>query len=631
MLCGNGWMKTVGDKINEFKKERPVALEGLRAILVICQQPYNYRKTVVRAGGVGFVLSLWEEYDDDDEAVELSCAIFGFLSKTSKDRFNADHGKVGAVVRKMVQVVHQNSNLQAKMEALTTLCNLWKQKSKNRTIMRNTIDQVVVSVGNKFADSCAAVLLDERMSEELAGSVVSLLCELSLGHERNGEGELCLATEFLSEVLANTAQRFAGSRMVVESSFEMLEMIDASRQQKRESKTASGYGEILCDHPALFASLVEDAGSDPSAAVSLVRALRESGALERNVLDSGVFEALIAAMSKFRNSEGVQSESCLLLSEAIQRGSEACIFICAQSGLPVIADALCRYGENEAVAESGCCVLLLALRRCSFDSLSETDTRILITQALVSTMGGGGGETASAGAMDTFIECVQFDADYFKHMSNHPGAIRAVVTSMNKYPRSQNVQKAGCNFLRILSRDPRKQQIKERIGCEGGVAAIMKSLEFHGHSPAVCSVALSAISRLSMTVTNNAQFEQNGGTSALLQYVEPQMGNPEIVSSLFMALNNIIVESPESRSVAAVDEAMIQVLDASMRRFPREEKVQKTACKLLSSCSYRPSNLEVMRLFSQSIVPLLTRAADVFPESCWEASNLVRRHLHNDR
>ena len=50
-----------------------IAFEGLNAILTICQLPYNYKKTIVKAGGVGFVLSLMAEYSGDADIEEEPC------------------------------------------------------------------------------------------------------------------------------------------------------------------------------------------------------------------------------------------------------------------------------------------------------------------------------------------------------------------------------------------------------------------------------------------------------------------------------------------------------------------------------------------------------------------------------
>ena len=89
-------------------------------------------------------------------------------------------------------------------------------------------------------------------------------------------------------------------------------MISANCQYRPAMRAAPAYDEIILERPELFASLMKDIQSNLSAAVSLIRSLRESGAVERGVLDPHAFEVLISTMSKFRNSESVQSGVLLM-------------------------------------------------------------------------------------------------------------------------------------------------------------------------------------------------------------------------------------------------------------------------------------------------------------------------------
>ena len=829
VLSGGGWVKSIDDKLMEFKSERLVVVEGLRTLLCICRQPYNYRIFIVRKGAPEVILTQMEEHDCDKVVMELSCAIFDSISQNPKDKLNANHPKVVPVVRKMVGTILEatiSTTFEAKTLALSTLCNLSKQKSRNdstgKTLLQ-TIGQVIKPVGDAFADGCAEILLqdDDAINEELAGSIASFLWKVSCASQEEEEEEhrgsgpnlatekiasflwkvSCasreeeeeehrgsgpnLATEKLVSALIETVHRFdsrliigaicgafanlslkpgfsakqtesvllavceavhrpssygeerlalcavhatcnllsdparrdaamgsyalacrlvlellgrfsfstellelgcsvvghlsfdtrqnqeaivtgseeefdivlrsfrnlaadrdnippelletvshailawsgcaAGARQIdlsgtlrsvnvlvqVEADpniLEMLEMIIANCLNGPAMRIAPAYEDIIRGQPQLFPTLMQDIQSDPSAATSLIRALRESGALAHGVLDRPTFEVLVPTMSNFSDSEDVQAEVLFLLFEAIQRGVEQWLVVC-RDGLPALTDALCRHGDNRTIAEHGCYVLKFVLRQCDLRQITAVRTKL--AGALISIMGGRDGVRAASVSMDVYIECIRHDA-YYLQSGIQPTTIRTVVGSMNMHLESADLQWSGCNFLRALSID---QHAKEIVGREGGIVAIMTCMMVHGQSKSVCEVALSAIRRLAMSPSNKLLIRQNGGIDVIIENLRSLMSDSEIVSSLFSALNNIVVES-ESRSVAEVGVEVILLLGDSMSRFPDDEQVQKNACFLLKSCSFRPWNLRIMYQQQSTLVPLLTRAGEVFPEQC---------------
>jgi hypothetical protein len=494
------------------------------------------------------VLELMENFPENQELAELGCSVVGQLSCDSR------------------------RNLEA-------------------IVAEGRSEVLIQAFRNMFADR-------DTVSLELKESVLTAILAWSgcdAGVRQLVNGSVLDSVNVLLHVEADP------------SILNILEMITVNCQPNPlQARQTPSYGEILRRQPEMFAILMQDAESDETSAVSLVQALRGSGAVER--VNYEAFEALVSTMSKLRNSEDFQSETCVLLSEAIQRGVEACRIIC-RNGLAVVVDALGRHGDNPDIAEHGCYVIVFILRHC--DPRQLASVRTSLAGALVSIMGGQEGARAASAAMNLFAECVRHDS-YFLETGSHPSTIRKVVSSMNMYLESGDLQRTGCSFLRILCND---DHAKEVIGREGGVTAVMASMMVHGESPAVCSVALASIRRLSMVPANKALIAQNGGIDAILEYVGPQMGNPEIVSCVFTALNNVAAE-PETRSVAEVGDGVILLLNDSMSRFPNDEQVQKNACFLIKSFSYRPSNLHLMHRHSRTLIPLLTRAAEVFPEHC---------------
>jgi hypothetical protein len=177
---------------------------------------------------------------------------------------------------------------------------------------------------------------------------------------------------------------------------------------------------------------------------------------------------------------------------------------------------------------------------------------------------------------------------------------------------SSELQRSGCRLLWILSGYGRGKQM---IGECGGVSAVVNAFLAHSFSTAVQKEALTALKNLATTASNKYFITQAGGETAVQYSLWIHFRDPQVISTALSALNNIAVDS-ETRTVALMKSAILDIVIITIKRFPRDEHVQGNACFYLKSCSYLPANLQMMRQRGRQLVPLLMASAQNFPQQC---------------
>mmetsp|Transcript_27737 Transcript_27737/g.31130 ORF Transcript_27737/g.31130 Transcript_27737/m.31130 type:complete len:112 (+) Transcript_27737:1485-1820(+) len=98
--------------------------------------------------------------------------------------------------------------------------------------------------------------------------------------------------------------------------------------------------------------------------------------------------------------------------------------------------------------------------------------------------------------------------------------------------------------------------------------------------------------------------------------------NPQVISIGLSALNNIAIDSI-SRRVSQMNDQVLMIVIAAMKRFCMDELVQKNACFYLNTCSYLALNVRMICEKNDELFPPLLQAADNFPNLCGERANAL--------
>ena len=223
-----------------------------------------------------------------------------------------------------------------------------------------------------------------------------------------------------------------------------------------------------------------------------------------------------------------------------------------------------------------------------------------------------------AAVFDVLIILSQRDDDINIYLLQE-SRIRMIITAMQFSLGYVELQKKGCNLLSLLS-DFRSG--KEIIGKFEGIGTIINAMLAHSDSVEVQKKGLITIKNLATASTNKPMITELEGENAVIYSMYIHYRSPEVISAGLSALNNIAVDSI-SRSVAEMNAQVLVIVVAAMKRFKKDELVQKNACFYLKTCSYLPSNVRMMIKKSDALLPVLLQAADNFPKLCGERATAL--------
>ena len=223
-----------------------------------------------------------------------------------------------------------------------------------------------------------------------------------------------------------------------------------------------------------------------------------------------------------------------------------------------------------------------------------------------------------AAAMDALWTCCDL-MDYFKHSLINEYFLRMLVQIMSLHLGSAELQRSGCSLLWILSGYGHGRQM---IGEYGGIAAVVNAMLANNQSTVVQKEGLTVLKNLATASVNKQLIASSGGEDAVQYALWIHYREPQVISLAFSALNNIAVDS-ERKTVAVMRENVLNIVISAMRRFPREETVQKNSCFYLKSCTYAHANLALMSQKRVELSQVLQQAAALFPNGCRDRASSV--------
>jgi len=162
----------------------------------------------------------------------------------------------------------------------------------------------------------------------------------------------------------------------------------------------------------------------------------------------------------------------------------------------------------------------------------------------------------------------------------------------------------------------------EMIGRFEGITTVINVMLAHNDSVEVQKKGLIVLKNLATASINKRMIAEMEGETIVTYSMYIRYRNPQVVSIGLSALNNIAVDSI-SRSVAQMNDQVLMIVVAAMKRFCMDELVQKNACFYLKTCSYSTLNVRMMYEKSDELFPLLLHAADNFPNLCGERANAL--------
>jgi hypothetical protein len=373
----------------------------------------------------------------------------------------------------------------------------------------------------------------------------------------------------------------------------------------------------------LFGLLKSTASDVSSRTSSVLAALVELDlmASSRIMEFPNAIEALLTSMSSYKENVQLQVNILSIFESLVNFADSVAVAQLLQSGgISKLCNMISIHPMNGDLVMYTCNVLS-SMFSC-LDGKAISSMSDLIKMSLVDALERHVEKAeVEAAIFDALWSCCQRE-DFFKRLLLEESRIRMVLSAMQLNLGCAELQRSGCSLLWLLSS---YGSGRETIGKCGGVPTIVNALLAHNDSSSVQKEGLIALKNLAIASSNKPMLAEAGGENAVICSLWIHYKDPQVISIGLSAMNNIAVDS-QTRSVAKMNEQTLLIVLTAMAQFPLNADVQKNACFYLKSCSYLPTNLQLMRSKGDHLIALLLRAADDFPEQCRErAASVVNK------
>lgn len=294
--------------------------------------------------------------------------------------------------------------------------------------------------------------------------------------------------------------------------------------------------------------------------------------------------------------------------------------ILESGGLPALTGAMSTHQSNHILCKHACRVLTLIVPYLDPQSLGllsgPLGTFIALLQVHVDNP-----ETEAA-ILDLLWAIGSMD-DYFKSVILTEQNLRVIIQAMSCHLGSDDVQRSGCGMLWLLSGFG---DGKRMIGNAGGIQAILNAMLAHNQSTSIQKEGLTALKNLATEANNKSLLTENDCTRVVMYSLWINYQHPLVISCALSALNNIAIDS-RTKSVAPLPSEILEITLSAMRRFPKDEILQKNACFYLKSCTYLADNRVLMKSRSGDLMAALQQASNTFPQSCQQHAHGIMKKI----
>jgi hypothetical protein len=385
----------------------------------------------------------------------------------------------------------------------------WACRALQRLAARNVANQVAIAA----ADGVVAVV--DAMRRHTAVADVSewgcaALRSLAYGHEGN---QVAIAAVGGIETVASVMQRHADAAGVQQHGLGALRRL-SDHAANAKAVADGGHIRVVVTAMAHFVTEVT-VQAEGCALLASVSAVDECHAA---LTDAKAINSVVTAMRKHAASTDVHSSGCRVMAELCIRLRVADPKSWNRFSVrTVLQDAVTAAGGIDAMVQSmqsfpeavdiqhNCC---LAMR-----ALCDGSAGVYQSHAGPIVVAGGIGAVVAATRRAVSVEVAGFGCDVLRNfglasksyidMIAAAGGFAAVVSAMQRYPASTEVQCKGCRVLVDACKSATVPHAAVAIAAAGGVEVVVSAMQRHAESVEVqehgCEV-LSALSKHSPTI-----------------------------------------------------------------------------------------------------------------------------------
>lgn len=348
VLTGEGWVKTIKSKVNEFENSRLVAVSALLTLLTLSSLPGNYKNIIVKRGGIDCAMKLLGDYHDDNEVCSVACALLLSLCLNEKEGLNATYREIEPMLKQLVSLASSGSC--GSDFALRVLFQFTSHKKK----LPNSTKSIIFLLKNVFREeqnntiSLINIMKGKQVRESTVEAAISLLWRLSVPKEDFDGDDPCLASIDTIESIIATMNMF-DSIVIREAACGILANISI-RTQIPEELTREVFS-------SLQRFLQREESVDEGLAICALHAI--CNILDKPVirtsllLNQQMIETIMRIMGQFSESEELMDFACLIIARASRHDQAMKELFVSMGAFDLVTKAFERFvttlGESPSV------------------------------------------------------------------------------------------------------------------------------------------------------------------------------------------------------------------------------------------------------------------------------------------
>ncbi|KAG7348506.1 Armadillo/beta-catenin-like repeat protein [Nitzschia inconspicua] len=314
VLPGENWVKTINLKMEDCMSDKDIVVSSLLTFLTFSTLPCStYKKSMMKKGGVETVMKILDHCKGDELVPALACSLFISLGLSEKDGLNAKFDKIVILVKRLVALVANNEC--GRDFALRALFHFSFQRRKaaetNKSLSHDV--KLFLSTEENLRSLCE-VITEKNIRETAVESSLSLLWKLSCPKDNEEEDMFPVSPDLVDSII--TAMNTFKSASIREAGCGILANIAMRENFPSERIEAA----LACIHSFLHIPDYEgtvDEGLATCAMHAICNMLEEPSFVKVPMaVQTNVFEATLAIMKQFPESEELIEFACLVLAHA---------------------------------------------------------------------------------------------------------------------------------------------------------------------------------------------------------------------------------------------------------------------------------------------------------------------------
>jgi len=311
VLTGEGWVKTIKSKVNEFENSRLVAVSGLLTLLTLSSLPGNYKNIIVKRGGVDCAMKILSEHHEDNEVCSLACALLLSLCLNEKEGLNATYREIESLLKQLVSLVSRGSC--GSDFALRVLFQFTSHKKK----LPNSTKSISFLLKNVFREeegntlALLNIMKRKRVRESTVEAAISLLWRLSVPKDDFDGDDSCLTSVDTIETIIVTMDMF-DSIVIREAACGVLANVSIRTQISEE---------LTREFFSLMQNFLQreenvDEGLATCALHAICNILEKPVIRTSLLLNQQMIETIVRMVGRFSESEELIEFACLIIARA---------------------------------------------------------------------------------------------------------------------------------------------------------------------------------------------------------------------------------------------------------------------------------------------------------------------------